>query len=230
MIMFEIGGEYTNRRGKYTVVAIREPKMTVRYDDGTEATLNMGIQARIWENIIAEEEAKASRSRSKRKAGKDVRHYIKAVSIPSEDLLAFPGWQERVVMAPKLENARTIKASDRFIYYAVEARVFFAVLTITGDVFLADPKNYFFNLEVPKTSFFPVDTDVAVSGLAKGVSDDSMELESQPKFRHLRIEPESFLPINEDDFELLAEAIAEASEEDDEDGGSSNDDDFLEED
>ena len=48
---------------------------------------------------------------------------------------------------------------------------------------------------------------------------DSVELESQPKFKDLLIKGEVYLPINEDDFELLAESLTEyvEAEEDDED-------------
>ena len=35
--MFEVNGIYANRKGKYTVLAINEPKMHVRYEDGAEA-------------------------------------------------------------------------------------------------------------------------------------------------------------------------------------------------
>ncbi|MCZ7668008.1 MAG: hypothetical protein M5U34_12850 [Chloroflexi bacterium] len=37
------------------------------------------------------------------------------------------------------------------------------------------------------------------------VSIDSVELESYPKLGKMRLEPESFLKMSEDDFELLAE-------------------------
>ena len=226
--MFEIGGEYANRRGKYTVLAFNDPKMTVRYEDGTEANLNINIQERIWENILAEQEATASRNRSAQKSQIGTKHFIKAVSIPTEDM-AFPGWQERVVLAPTNEDAKNIQRGDRFIYYAVEARVFFAVVTITGEVYTANPKNYFFNTDQRKASFFPVDTDAAVITLENGIPYDSMELESQPKFKSLKIPAETFLPINEDDFELLAELLTEASETDSEsDAVDNGDEDFIE--
>ena len=54
--MFEVGGEYANRNGKYKVLEINDPKMTVEYEDGTTAELRMNIQERIWENIQAEKE------------------------------------------------------------------------------------------------------------------------------------------------------------------------------
>jgi hypothetical protein len=57
-----------------------------------------------------------------------------------------------------------------------------------------------------------------------------MELESQPRFKTLRIESESYLPINEDDFELLAELVAELTESDEDDDEDEEEEDFSEDD
>src|SRR5690606_31317405 len=137
--MFEVNGVYRNRMGEYTVLALNGQRMTVRYNDGSEAELNVNIQARIWENTVAEQEARAASSRHMRQSNKDTTHYIKTVSIPPGEELAFPGWQERVVMVPTAELAQRMKPGDRFIYYAIEAQTFFAVVTLTGDMFEADP-------------------------------------------------------------------------------------------
>ena len=45
--MFEVNGEYANRKGKYTVLALTPPKMKVQYEDGSVANVNINIQARI---------------------------------------------------------------------------------------------------------------------------------------------------------------------------------------
>jgi hypothetical protein len=178
--------------------------------------LNIGIQARIWENIVAEQEARAASSRHLRQSNKDTTHYIKAVSLPPGEELAFPGWQERVVMAPTPEMAQRVKPGDRFIYYAVEAQTFFAVVTITGDAYEADPKQHTYTSESAKAFFFPTDVDAAAPDLEHGVSVDSIDLESYPDFGKLPIETEGFYRISEDDFELLAEALTEITEDEDE--------------
>lgn len=214
--MFELNGVYRNRIGEYTVLTLNGPRMTVRYADCAEAELNVNIQARIWENIVAEQEARAASSRHLRSSNKDTTHYIKAVSLPPGEELAFPGWQERVVMVPTPELAQRVKPGDRFIYYAVEAQTFFAVVTITGDAFEADPKQYTFTTEADKVWFFPTDVDAASADLEHGVTADSIELESYPDFRKLHIEPEAFYRISEDDFELLAEALTEITEDEEE--------------
>ena len=119
-------------------------------------------------------------------------------------------------MAPTPELAQRLKSGDRFIYYAVEAQTFFAVVTITGEVFQADPKQHTFTVEADKAFFFPTDVDAASANLEHGVSADSIELESYPDFGKLHIEPESFFRISEDDFELLAEALTEITEDEEE--------------
>lgn len=214
--MFELNGVYRNRIGEYTVLAINGQRMTVRYADGAEAELNVGIQARIWENIVAEQEARAASSRHLRQSNKDTTHYIKAVSLPPGEELVFPGWQERLVMVPNPELAQRMKPGDRFIYYAVEAQTFFAVVTITGEMFEADPKHHTFTTELERAAFFPTDVDATVPDLEHGVSVDSVELESYPDFGKLHIEPEAFYRISEDDFELLAEALTEITEDEEE--------------
>ncbi len=214
--MFELNGVYRNRMGEYKVVALNGQRMTVRYTDGSEAELNVNIQARIWENIVAEQEARAASSRHLRQSNKDTTHYIKAVSVPPGEELVFPGWQERVVMVPTAELAQRIKPGDRFIYYAIEAQTFFAVVTITGDMFEADPKQHTFTTEVDRAAFFPTDVDATVPDLDHGVSVDSIDLESYPDFGKLHIDGEAFYRISEDDFELLAEALTEITEDEEE--------------
>jgi hypothetical protein len=66
---FEVNGTYANRIGQYTVLAVNPPKMKVRYEDGSEAELNMAIQARIWENIEAEMEAKQASRMARQQRG-----------------------------------------------------------------------------------------------------------------------------------------------------------------
>lgn len=211
--MFEVNGVYANRKGEYTVVSLTPPLMRVRYTDGTEAELKISVQERIWQNIAVEYEAakaKADRS-SRRKTASEGEHYIKVISLPTVEELNFPGWAERVVMGP-LDGSISLKSSDRPIIYALESKTFIAVITITGEAKQANPKKYFYSVAEKEADFFPLDVDTVVTLPHNGVPVEAVELESQPSFKRIRSEPESFLTINEDDFELLAEAISEASE------------------
>ncbi|MFQ5400824.1 MAG: hypothetical protein ACE5E7_14660 [Anaerolineae bacterium] len=211
--MFEVDGVYANRKGKYKVLAINPPKMSVRYEDGTLAELNINVQERIWENILVEQQAQTAKEESKRRKGlQSARHFIKMISIPSEDEFMFPGWQERVVMDPGYDPAVQIKAGDRLIHYAIEAQVFFAVATITGKAFEANPIDYFYPTDKTSARFFPVDMDASAPTLELALPRESVELESHPDFQILEPEPESFLPITEDEFELLAELLTEVTE------------------
>lgn len=48
---FHIGETYANRQGKYEVIEIAPPNMTVRYESGALLKANITILARIWENM-----------------------------------------------------------------------------------------------------------------------------------------------------------------------------------
>lgn len=48
---FMVGETYANRRGKYEVLELAPPRMTVRYEDGERITADIMILARIWENL-----------------------------------------------------------------------------------------------------------------------------------------------------------------------------------
>ncbi|GIK58038.1 MAG: hypothetical protein BroJett015_37010 [Chloroflexota bacterium] len=213
--MFEVNGTYANRKGEYTVLEITPPVMLVRYSDGEEAELKISVQERIWQNIATEYEARAASKSARRKSAQGTNHFIKVVSTPSVDELTFPGWAERMVMAPLPGSTVTVKAGDRLIIYGLESRTFFAVITITGDSKSANPKDYFFTVNMDQVDFFPIDIDATVARPDNGVEVDTVELESQPRFRRLRLEAETYLPISEDDFELLAEALTEVTEEED---------------
>lgn len=231
--MFEVNGIYANRRGKYTVLALNPPKMRVRFEDGSEADLKIDLQERIWENIAVEFEAKeASRQAraAKRSLSKETSYFIKVISVPSTSEMLFPGWAEQVILAPAAESSVKVNSGDRIIFYAMETRTFFAVATITEDAKSTNPKDYFFNIEAEEAGFFPIDIDASAIKLEQGAHVDSVELESQPKFKRLRLEAESYLEINEDDFELLAELLTEVVEDADDELDDEDDDAYDEED
>jgi hypothetical protein len=54
--LFKIGGKYRNRDGEYEVIAIDGDDMTIRYTDGRTLHTPISQQARIWENMLMEEE------------------------------------------------------------------------------------------------------------------------------------------------------------------------------
>lgn len=230
--MFEVGGTYANRIGKYTVTALNGPKMRVRYEDGSEADLRISVQERIWENIEADFRAsEMSRKKNKRPAvvGQETNFYIKAVSITEGEDLTFAGWAEKVVMESLNPDDPKLNTGDRLLFFILESKTFVGVATVTGDPKKADPSNYFYKLDEPKMDFFPIDIDAEVAKIEYGATVDSVELESQPSFRRMTLPAESLLAINEDDFELVAELITEVVEEIEEDDDL-DEDDYSEED
>ncbi|MCP5099170.1 MAG: hypothetical protein GY943_26750 [Chloroflexi bacterium] len=232
--MFEVNGVYANRRGKYTVLKLNGSKMTVRFEDGSLAELKTDLQARIWENIRADFEAKEAsrqaRPAKRAKIVKDTQNLIKIISVPTPSELAFAGWTEKVILGAIDDKQFKLNSGDRIIFYAIETKTFFAVATVTGDAKVADPKKYFFTVDVKKADFYPIDIDASATKLTKGTDAASVELESQPNFGKLQLTPEQFLEINEDDFELLSEALTEIVEDEEEEGTDDSDDEIYEED
>lgn len=215
--MFEVNGTYANRKGKYTVLSLDPPLMTVRFEDGTTADLNIGIQKRIWENILNEEEARAAtRIARQRRLNQDTKFIIKSLSMVMEEDLSVPGWRERVIVVDG--TGPELRPGDRVLFFAVEDQVFFAVATITGPASDTVPKGFFFSDEdTENLHFYPIDLDEHTYNLEKAVDLDSVELESVPNYRRQLQKPNIFLQINEDDFELVAELLTEITEEEEED-------------
>ncbi len=61
MITFLVGQRYRNRKGEYEVVEMKNNEMKVRYDGGQTETLDLSIQARIFENMQSEELSKTKK-------------------------------------------------------------------------------------------------------------------------------------------------------------------------
>jgi hypothetical protein len=51
---FRVGEEYANRLGKYRVLSIDDPTITVQYADQRILKADITTLARIWENMQAE--------------------------------------------------------------------------------------------------------------------------------------------------------------------------------
>lgn len=210
--MFEVNGTYANRKGAYVVLAVDPPKMTVRYEDGTTAELNMAIQARIWDNIQSEQEARRASRAARERRENGVNHYIKSLSMEAEEDLTLPGWRERITVVEA--SGPALRPGDRIIYFAVEDKVFFAVATVTGEVMDSVPKGFFYSEEEAKTlRFYPIDLDEHANDIRNAVKLDAVDLESEPQFGALLQKPGVYINVSEDDFELLAELLTEVTEE-----------------
>lgn len=210
--MFEVNGTYANRKGTYTVVAFNGNKMLVRYEDGSEASLNIGIQERIWENVVAERLAAAVKAtKTKKAATSTVSHYIKTITVDDDESFDLPGLKQRVAVAglePKMPPG------DRLLYFSVNKRSFFAVATVTTKPKNGKAKDYDFGeSRTAKVLVYPIDVDAQIIDPANAIDLVSAEIESiDPNAPELRM-PDQFIKISEDDFELLSELIMELDEE-----------------
>ncbi|HSG16397.1 MAG TPA: hypothetical protein VLE70_08755, partial [Anaerolineae bacterium] len=185
--MFEVGGQYANRNGTYTVMEVNEPKMTVEYEDGTTAELNIVIQHRIWENILAEQEiqnSRAARTSRRGQAKKGTQFFIRPANSLKAEEVGVKGWKEHVTVkqAPEVK----ISLGDRLIYFSIESQTFYAVGTVTG------PPSEPTRRDHPPEShaedpvlMFPLDIDARALHLETAVPIDSIEFESQPNIKNL---------------------------------------------
>jgi hypothetical protein len=119
---FEVGEQYANRRGEYKVLEILgNGQMRVVYtESGETATLDMGIQNRIWSNlqieqrIEAERPARASRSQGGRRRGpRDTRgRRFDSLAISDfKDNVRGTNWRQKVTLAGLL--ARRLSTSTK---------------------------------------------------------------------------------------------------------------------
>ncbi|MCA9939182.1 MAG: hypothetical protein KC418_11090 [Anaerolineales bacterium] len=210
--MFQAGEKYANRIGSYTVLELNPPKMKVAYDDGTIAQLNIQIQERIWQNILDETEAERRKiARRRERPTTDAHLFVRSISLVDVEDRSIAALRERMTIMEA--GAPDVKPGDRFIYYAIEPRVFFAVATVTGPPIETKRKMSAKGSEGETIYILPLDWDVQARNLENAIALDSVELESEPNFRKLLQKPESYLSVNEDDFELLAELLTELTEE-----------------
>ena len=216
--MFEIGGNYANRIGRYAVLEIGESKMKVRYEDGSAVELNINIQYRIWENIVAEDTVASNRTNrgKKSKSSRGTQFFVRPVNSLTADSLSGRGVKEQIAKDELAEIK--IDQGDRLIYYAIESQVYFAVGTITGEAAKPTAKDKRAGKGLDKSLLLlPVEVDARAPKIESAVALDSIEIESQPTIKEMLRRTESFIAISEDDFELLAESLTEATEEEDED-------------
>ncbi|HSH05572.1 MAG TPA: hypothetical protein VLL52_23855 [Anaerolineae bacterium] len=218
--MFEVNKTYRNRKGTYKVISTMGPKMKIQYEDGEIATVNMRIQARIWENIVAEQEEADNISRKRQSAP----CYIKTINLLSEDL-TIRGLTQRITGA-RINGDPELPPNTRLIYYGIESMVFFAVVTITSPPRSVKAKGYLDHLDHNEMIYlYPIDVEAHTRTVDTAISIDTVDLESVPNFKKALQIPNQFISVSEDDFELLAERLAEQTEEEEGLDGFDDDDD-----
>jgi hypothetical protein len=118
--LFEVGKNYRNRAGEYTVLAVDGEKMTIRYVSGSTLVTSVAIQGRIWENIQFEEQSarEEERVRLAQEARLAARKRVARPAAPAKPRGRFAGFQE-TDFQPK---ARGIAWSSRVAMGNVLAR------------------------------------------------------------------------------------------------------------
>lgn len=223
--MFEEGKSYANRNGTYTVLEVNGPKMKVRYDDGSEAELNVRLQQRIWDNIVAEQEARQMRRAVRKRSALDARYLIHTIGA-AVDELTDPSWARSVGV--KGELAGQLRAGDRLLFFASENQAFFAAGTITGTV--TAPKDEDSEERETAMRYFSVELDAHATDTDEAVLLEAADLDNERQLRPLLNRPGSDILIQEDEFEDLAEMLTEHTEaEEEEDEVELDDEDEYEE-
>ena len=94
--LFEVGKNYRNRAGEYTVLALDGEKMTIRYVSGSTLVTSAVTQGRIWENIQFEEQSarEEERQRLAQEARLAARKRVARPAAPAKARGRFAGFQE----------------------------------------------------------------------------------------------------------------------------------------
>jgi hypothetical protein len=82
---FKVGGRYRNRKGEYEVIRLEEPNMVIRLSNGTVIHSSIELQARIWENIQAEESLSTLTRSPQKRPSKGKQRGLKFSSLREHD-------------------------------------------------------------------------------------------------------------------------------------------------
>ena len=136
---FEVGGKYRNRHGEYEVINLKGPKMVIRYSNGNILETTVELQARIWQNIQAEESMKSpvltpgSRPRRRRRGAQ---RRLKFQGLQDHDFqkgVAGTSWRARTSLGGLLAQRMSDTTRHFFQSYAIYRR---------AEVHIAQPTYY----------------------------------------------------------------------------------------
>jgi len=160
---FKVGGEYRNRHGAYEVVELDGPRMVIQYADGRQLETTVELQARIWNNMRAEERIRKSRARRTRLAPKPRQREggkgLAFQGLQDHDFkkgTAGTHWRARTHLGGLLAQRMTNKCGYLFQSYAIYRR---------AAVHIAQPSYYDSKLKRRQAKFmFQLDPDGATYG------------------------------------------------------------------
>jgi len=189
---FQVGGRYRNRHGEYEVVSLDGPKMVIRYSNGSVLETTVELQARIWQNIQAEESLKSraqtldSLSRRRRQGGQRGLEFQGLQDHDFQRGVAGTSWRARTSLGGLLAQRMSDTTRHFFQSYAIYRR---------AEVHIAQPTYYDTETKWQQAKFvFELDSEGARYGFYieknEGPMDDTWHwpnflgaLESEPKLR-----------------------------------------------
>jgi len=133
---FKVGGRYRNRRGEYEVIGLEEPKMMIRYLDGSVLETTVEIQARIWRNIQIEESRETPVRAPISRPGRRRQRGLEFQGLQEHDFqrgVAGTSWRARTSLGGLLAQRMSDATRDHFQSYAIYRR---------AEVHIAQPSYY----------------------------------------------------------------------------------------
>jgi hypothetical protein len=170
---FKIGGTYRNRRGEYEVISIDGPKMVILYSHGGMLETTVELQARIWQNIQAEESRESSARRPssrRRRAKRAAKEELGFDGLQDDDFkkgVAGTSWRARTGFGGALAQRMSDATGGVFQSYAVRGR---------AEVHIARPARYEAKTRSQHARFaFRLDAEGATYGFAIEKNDGRMD-------------------------------------------------------
>ncbi len=189
---FQVGGRYRNRQGEYEIVSLDGSKMVIRYSNGSVLKTSVELQARIWQNIQAEEsmrprvEKAGSLSRRRRQGGQRGLEFQGLQDHDFQKGMAGTSWRARSSLGGLLAQRMSDTTRHFFQSYAIYRR---------AEVHVAQPTYYDTETKWRQAKFvFALNPKSAWYGFYieknEGPMDDTWHwpnflgaLESEPKLR-----------------------------------------------
>jgi hypothetical protein len=126
---FEVGKEYRNRNGIYEVVAIQEPKMLIRYEDGRQDVVTIDVQARIWQAIKDEAQQQqevghksTGSTRARRQTAHQGYHFSGLLESDFKNNVSGTHWRSRDSLGGRLAQHLSETTPYEFQSYAIYRR------------------------------------------------------------------------------------------------------------
>lgn len=121
---FKVGEKYRNRLGDYQVVSLDGEDMVIQYDDGSLLETTVGMQERIWLNVLADELAEANEllARSKSSSRSASRSFRGLHSGDFQDGVTGTSWRRKSDLGGLLAAKLSENTPYEFESHVVRAR------------------------------------------------------------------------------------------------------------